>query len=228
MSGLRGQLLEMLIEPGLSPDDLRRRVLEAVQPSDRLHRMTYEEFLAWADEDTRAEWVDGEVVMSSPASDQHQDIQRFLYERFCASYAEEHASGYHRSARRFRCGYRIPGASRICSSLPARIVDRRKPTYLDGPADVVVEILSPESATRDRGEKFYEYEAAGIPEYWLIDPLREQAEFYQLGEDRLYRPALPDPEGRFTSKAIPDFVLRVAWLWKPPTVLEALRELRIV
>ncbi|HDN80831.1 MAG TPA: Uma2 family endonuclease, partial [Chloroflexi bacterium] len=29
--------------------------------------MTYEEFLDWADEDTLAEWVDGEVVMYSPA-----------------------------------------------------------------------------------------------------------------------------------------------------------------
>ena len=37
-------------------------------------RMTYEEFLAWADEDTLAEWVHGEVIMASPASRRYQDI----------------------------------------------------------------------------------------------------------------------------------------------------------
>ena len=33
--------------------------------------VTFEEFLAWCDEDTHAEWVDGEVIMMSPATDQH-------------------------------------------------------------------------------------------------------------------------------------------------------------
>src|SRR3989442_10556167 len=41
-------------------------------------RMTYEEFLEWADEDTWAEWVDGEVIILSPASRMHQSLNRFL------------------------------------------------------------------------------------------------------------------------------------------------------
>jgi hypothetical protein len=61
MSGLRGQLLEVLVEPGLAPDDLRRRMLDALEQPQPSPRMTYDEFLAWADEDTHAEWVDGEV-----------------------------------------------------------------------------------------------------------------------------------------------------------------------
>src|SRR5437879_3801157 len=40
--------------------------------------MTEEEFVAWCDEDTRAEWVDGEVVVRSPASARHSDIVGFL------------------------------------------------------------------------------------------------------------------------------------------------------
>src|SRR6266496_6128889 len=40
--------------------------------------MTYEEFLAWADEDTWAEWVEGEVILISPASKKHQKIVKFL------------------------------------------------------------------------------------------------------------------------------------------------------
>ncbi len=41
-------------------------------------KMTFEEFLEWCDEDTWAEWVDGEVQVVSPASDKHQDIADFL------------------------------------------------------------------------------------------------------------------------------------------------------
>jgi Uma2 family endonuclease len=44
--------------------------------------------------------------------------------------------------------------------------------YLDGPADLVIEVISPEISGRDRGDKFYEYETAGVREYWLIDPQR--------------------------------------------------------
>ena len=40
-------------------------------------KMAYEEFLDWADEDTHAEWVDGEVVFMSPVSDAHQEISGF-------------------------------------------------------------------------------------------------------------------------------------------------------
>jgi len=226
MSGLRGQLFEMLTEPGVSPDDLRRRVLEMVQPADRPRRMTYEEFLAWADEDARAEWVDGEVVMSSPASDRHQDILRFLTVVLSA-YSEAHNLGIIRPAP-FQMRLAHSGREPDLLFLAREHLERRRPTYLDGPADVVVEILSPESATRDRGEKFYEYEAAGIPEYWLIDPVREQAEFYRLSDDKLYHAVLPDAEGHFTSQTIAGFVLRIAWLWQPPAVLDALRELRLV
>jgi hypothetical protein len=38
----------------------------------------YKEFLEWADEDTLAEWVDGEVEMRSPASRRHQALVGFL------------------------------------------------------------------------------------------------------------------------------------------------------
>jgi Uma2 family endonuclease len=59
--------------------------------------MSYEEFLAWCDEDTRAEWVDGEVVMVSPASDRHQDLSDFLV-AVLRVYVETRRLGWVRSA----------------------------------------------------------------------------------------------------------------------------------
>ncbi len=33
--------------------------------------ISFEEFLAWADEDTHAEWVDGEIVLMAPSTVEH-------------------------------------------------------------------------------------------------------------------------------------------------------------
>jgi Uma2 family endonuclease len=41
-------------------------------------RMSYEEYLAWADEDIHAEWVNGEIIVHMPPNIQHQRVVRFL------------------------------------------------------------------------------------------------------------------------------------------------------
>ncbi len=49
-----------------------------VQPAPASRKMSYAEFLAWCDEDTWAEWVDGEIVLMSPVSFLHQDLADFF------------------------------------------------------------------------------------------------------------------------------------------------------
>ncbi len=206
---------------------LRRRLQETIGeiPGRSPQKMTYKEFLAWADEDTLAEWVDGEVVMYSPASKQHQNLADFLTSVLRA-FVEQHHLGVVLSApfqMKLEHG-REPDLLFVANEH----LERLKETHLEGPADLVVEIVSPESVGRDRGEKFYEYERAGIPEYWLIDPLREQAEFYQLGVQGRYRMLVPEAERIYRSVVVPGFWLRVVWLWKTPPVLQVLQELKIV
>ncbi len=94
----------------------------------------------------------------------------------------------------------------------------------------MVEIVSPEDLERDRDAKFVEYEAGGIPEYWLIDPLRRWAEFYRLGEDGRYHTAFAADEGEYQSRALSGFWLRVEWLWQEPLpkTLDVLRELGLI
>jgi Uma2 family endonuclease len=194
-------------------------------------KMSYEEFLAWCDEDTWAEWVEGEVIMVSPASERHQDLQRFL-QAVLGIFVEQHGLGRVLSAP-FQM--RLSGSIRSGREPDVLFIaqahlERLRETYLDGPADVVVEIVSAESGQQDRGEKFYEYEAGGVQEYWLIDPERQQAEFYQRGADGRYRLSLGGAAGAYRSAAIPGFWLKIEWLWQRPLprVLDALRELGVV
>jgi len=54
--------------------------------------------------------------------------------------------------------------------------------YLAVPADIAIEIVSPQTVARDRGEKYYEYARGAVREYWLIDPEARWAEFYHLAD----------------------------------------------
>jgi Uma2 family endonuclease len=176
-------------------------------------RMSYEDFLEWADEDTLAEWVDGEVIMASPASLGHQRIVGFLG-GVLAQYVAFRDLGVV-ILPPFQMKMR-QGREPDVLFLAKEHLDRLQATYLDGPADLVVEVTSPESAGRDRGDKFYEYASGGVLEYWLIDPIRRWCEFYYLDEGH-YDLLFQDGQGRYDAHSVPGFWLDVAWLWQIPS-----------
>lgn len=191
-------------------------------------KMTWEEFLAWCDEDTWAEWVDGEVQMVSPANRKHQKVALWL-----AWILNEFAS-----QRNLGEALIAPFLMRLPNVPSGREPDilfvrrenlaRLHDAYLDGPADLVIEIVSPESIGRDRGDKFIEYEIAGVLEYWLLDYTRRRAEFYVLDSSGMFQIAEPDAQGIYRSRVVEGFWLRVAWLWQEPLPMaeDVLREIR--
>jgi Uma2 family endonuclease len=191
-------------------------------------RVSFEEYLDWADEDTLAEWVDGEIHFMSPTSSRDQRILVFLI-KVLGIWVEFHGLGEIRSetfvmrlSGRARSG-RMPDIIFIA----AEHLDRLGPTYVDGPADLAIEIVSPDSVERDRVTKLDEYERGGVPEYWMLDPLHRQADFYQLGPDGRYRLVLSGPSGVYRSQVVRGFWLDVEWLWQDPLPgsLDILREL---
>lgn len=198
-----------------STEQLRRQLLALLNtvPQPEL-RMTYEEFLDWADEDTLAEWVDGKVVMTSPASVRHQEVVEFL-QILIGTFVKVHPIGKV-LVPPFQMKLARSGREPDLLFIATNHQDRLQKTRLDGPADLVVEVISPESFTRDRGEKYSEYESAGIPEYWLIDPEREVAEFYQLDARGRYQAIATDADEVYHSRVLPGFWLRVGWLWQDP------------
>jgi len=190
-------------------------------------RMTFEEFLTWGPESGRAEWVDGEVELVSPSNIRHQLLIFFLA-KLIDAFAEPRGLGQVVLAPfLMRLEHRPSGREPDILFVAADHADRIKTTYLDGPADLVIEVLSPESETRDRVDKLQEYEAARIPEYWMFDTLRKDAFFFRLGEDGRYHLAVADQDGIYRSRVLEGFRLKVDWLWRQPLppLAEALREL---
>jgi Uma2 family endonuclease len=56
-----------------------------------------------------------------------------------------------------------------------------KKRWVEGPPDLVIEILSPSTATRDRGLKLERYRHYGVAEYWVVDPDARVIEVWAFG-----------------------------------------------
>ena len=202
---------------------------EAMTPAS-LPKMTYEEFLNWADEDTYAEWVDGEVVWMSPVSREHARLTGFLL-ALIRHFVEAHQAGeVFSDPFQMKTGPDLPGRAPDILFVATENLPRVKQNYLEGPGDLVVEIISPESVTRDRQDKFGEYERGGVRQYWLLDPIRRQADFYERGEDDGYRARPIGQDGVYHSAVLEGLWLRVDWLWQRPLppLLGVLREWGLV
>jgi len=93
-----------------------------------------------------------------------------------------------------------------------------------------VEIISPESAERDRGRKFLEYEENGVVEYWLIDPIRHWTECYHLNESGQYDTLFAGHDGTYRSQVVEGFWFRIEWLWQTPLppLLGVLKDLQLL
>ena len=123
-------------------------------------KISYEEFLEWMNDERHAEWVDGEIIEMSPVSNQHQDVAGFLA-ALLRVYAEARQLGEVRGELyQMKPAVSLPGRAPDIFFVATAHLDRLKKTFLEGPADLVVEVISPESRGRDRGEKFFEYEQA--------------------------------------------------------------------
>jgi Uma2 family endonuclease len=181
--------------------------------------MTYEEYLSASAIPEHTEWVDGKVVEMMAVSRRHAELQVYLIELLQA-YLRRHPLGrLYLEPFQMKPTAELPGRAPDIMFVARGSYDRVHDQYLEGPADVVVEIVSPGSEAVDRGDKFYEYEAGGVAEYWLIDPIREVADFYLRDERGIFRAAA---QGRFESTVLPGFALESDWLWEPKPVGEVL------
>jgi Uma2 family endonuclease len=179
-------------------------------------KMSYEEFLAWADEDIQAEWVEGEVIIFMPTKKVHQVTLQFLFE-LLELFVNLFDLGKVQVAP-FEMKLTPTGPSREPDILfvSKENLERLTEDKLNGPADLVIEIISKDSVSRDRDDKFREYAAAGVREYWIIDPRpeKQRADFYHLDETGAYRLFGVEDDERVESRLLVGFWLNPAWLWE--------------
>lgn len=115
-------------------------------------KMTYEEFLDWCGgEKMFAEWVDGEVILMSPASMRHQLVGAFLA-ALLQFFVEAKDLGLVLTAP-FQMKLLRSGREPDVLFVARERLGLFTKVYLDGAADLAVEVVSPDSGTRDRRDK---------------------------------------------------------------------------
>jgi len=189
--------------------------------------ISYEDFLEMCNEDTLAEWVEGKIVRYSPASIMHQNLVGWLTS-VLRIYVETRGLGIiHPAPFQMKTSPDLPGREPDLIFLKKENLGLLNETYLEGPADLVIEIVSKESRLRDRYEKFAEYEIGGVKEYWILDPALKRADFFILSKEGRYLKK-EDKQGIYRSQVISGFWVKVDWFWNLPQVLDALKELGLI
>jgi Uma2 family endonuclease len=180
--------------------------------------MTSEEFDAWVPEGMQAEWVDGEGIIFVTTSAWHVQVGLFL-KRLISTYLQVFDLGVLFDAP-FEMRVREGGSRREPDLLVVLNAhrDRIRRHWLDGPADLIIELTSEYSGRIDRVDKLREYEAAGVPEHVLIDIVDRgrEVEFYRLNAAGRFEPVRPDERGRYRSTVLPGFWLDPAWFRQDP------------
>jgi Uma2 family endonuclease len=181
--------------------------------------MSYKEYLAWhGEEGNTGEWIEGEVIPFVPPGLRHQAVLGFLHVLLHV-FVEQGKLG-----RLIVAPFEmwLPKLNRSREPdllfLSAEHADRLDAQRLEGPADLVVEILSPESTVRDRRDKLAEYAAAGIPEYWIVDPRpgRESFELLTLTDEGYFALIPASSSGRISSKKLAGLEIDPAWIRQDP------------
>ena len=172
----------------------------------KIEEWTYEEFMSLPEGDPyRYELIDGEFFMTPSPTPRHQTIVKNLL-RIIDTFLHAHSS----LGTLF-----LSPCDVVFSQKPPQVVvpdlvyvskehsDIVTGKNIQGAPNLLVEILSEGTATRDRRQKLSLYERFGVPEYWIVDPKTETVRVFRLvdghyasprefrKEDRLETPVLP-------------------------------------
>jgi Uma2 family endonuclease len=204
----------------------------AAQPLKRW-KMSFDEFLIWdgdGNTERRVEWVNGEVIELPRITKRHNMIVGFLITLF------QILHDVRRTAQVFFEPFTMrpePGGNGRCPDIflvRKENKDRIQERFLDGPADLVIEVVSESSTKDDYFVKLAEYRRAGVPEYWIIDPIADIATFLLLGEDKDYHDAPINIDGKFASPALDGMQIDPKWFQQEdmPKVFDILKEWSII
>ena len=135
-------------------------------------KLTYEDYRN-APGDERCELLDGDLVMVAAPNLKHQELQ-FRLGRELGNFIVERSLGKLFFAP---CDVVLSDTDVVQPDLLFVSLEREHllsgGENVQGAPDLVIEILSPATAERDRGYKRELYGRHGVAEYWLVDPMAE-------------------------------------------------------
>lgn len=148
------------------------------------NRYTFADLLQW-DDNVRYELYSGVPVALASPSDAHQDISREIYFQLKSYSRGKQCKAYYApfDVRLFEEDGESPEDVDFVLQPDLMVVCDRNKVDRHGihrAPDLVVEVLSPATARYDKIIKLSLYQRAGVPEYWIADPVSRSASVYTL------------------------------------------------
>ncbi len=174
---------------------------------------TYADYME-RDEGERVEIINGDLCMMSTPSTLHQQISAalmfqlmsYLNGKKCQAIAAPFAVRlFERHDDKPENVYTVvePDISVICDA------DKLDEKGCKGAPDMVIEILSPSSARHDKLTKFNLYQRAGVPEYWIVDPVYKTVQVFLLEDGKYTRSEDYFTEDRIKVHALKDCIIEL-------------------
>lgn len=167
--------------------------------------LSFEEYLKYNDgSDTHYELFDGELILMNPPTGLHALIIFSISEILMTEIRRQNLPWIALQMFGVRTAWRRSRLPDLCiTTLESANELREVSAVLEDGALLVVEVVSPDSVKTDYRYKRTEYAAAGIPEYWIIDPILNKVSILQLveglyeeteyhGDEVLRSPLLPE------------------------------------
>lgn len=150
--------------------------LQAILKEEKEKRQRFYNFIS---EDDKAEFINGEVIMHSPVTLAHSDASD-LINRAMGIWADVQNLGLVRHEKMMIECTRNSYEPDICFWRKERASKFKPDQKIFPPPDLIVEVTSKSTEATDRGDKFEDYQAHGVKEYWIVDPRLKTIEQYLL------------------------------------------------
>jgi len=176
-------------------------------------RFTYDDYALLSD-DRRYEVIDGELFVTPAPTPFHQILVMRL-----ARLLEDHVAGAGLGTVLMAPCDVVLSRNDVLQPdiffVPAGRGEIIGEKYIGGAPDLVVEVLSPSTESRDRVAKAKRYARFGVREMWLVDPAAKTIEVFVHSDEGFQRQALFGAADTVLSKTLPNLAFPAAPLFRP-------------
>jgi len=175
-------------------------------------KLAYADLAHTPDDGLRYEILDGEVHVTPSPRPRHQRVSRRL-QRMLEDYFE-HTSApgevFDAPVDVLLGQHDVVVPDLVVVTDPGQVTDRA----IEGAPHLLVEILSPSTANRDRAIKSQRYAEHGVAHYWMVDPVKRTLECYRLRRRRYELVVSGKGVAAVTHPDFPGLTLALGVLWK--------------
>jgi Uma2 family endonuclease len=169
-----------------------------------------EVFWEYVNEDSNCELINGVLVIHSPASEEHEDIFSYLNALFRLYLEKNNAGKIYGSRFVMKLSKKWNSEPDLFIVLPNNYFNI-KYNYYEGPADLVIEILSKSTRELDLEKKLPEFLRVGVKEVWIIDSQNKELSIFHKNDNQVYKNYKSDEIVK--SQVLPKFKFKIKWLW---------------